>query len=70
MKIIESKTKVLREFSKRVPNAESMAIDYGRDTLTVFFDGIHSKEYKVTDILSAYVSKVKSLGHDLQWDSK
>jgi len=66
-KIEQSKTEILRAFAKRVPNAQSMAIDYGRDTLTVWFDGIHSKEYKASTILDALVQGALKQGFEVVW---
>ena len=68
MKVMQKKTDVLRLFAKRIPNAENMAIDYGRDTLTVWFDGIHSKEYKASQILEGFVSGAKAKGFEIVWE--
>ena len=68
MKVLKNKTDVLRDFAKRVPNAETMAIDYGRDTLTVFFDGIHSQEYKASEIIKKFENGAASQGVTVIWE--
>lgn len=66
-KLEQSKTEILRNFAKRVPNAENMAIDYGRDVLTVWFDGIHSKEYKASEILERFKQGAAKQGFEIIW---
>ena len=67
-RVTQNKTIVLRMFAKKVPNAESMAIDYGRNTLTVWFDGIHSKEYKVSEIIEQFEIASKANGFSVVWE--
>lgn len=64
-KVIFSKSVILEGFAKRVPNAEKMFIDWGRDSLLVQFDGVHSKEYSIKAILDNAQSLARSQGVEL-----
>ncbi len=66
-KIMKSRTEVLREYAERVPNYQSMIVDYNRDSLTVFFDGIHSRQYKASVILDKFCSAAKLKGFEVVW---
>lgn len=57
--IILSKNETLTSFAKRIPNAEKMMIDYSRDKLTVFFDGIHEVNYSIDKILKDFKTKLE-----------
>jgi hypothetical protein len=61
MKILVSKDKVLTDFAKRIPNADKMLVDYGRDSLLVQF-GVYSNEYKISEILDKFISGAKASG--------
>lgn len=65
--LLLAKTDVIRDFCRRIPNAENMAIDYGRDTVTVWFDGIHSKEFKASECLKMAEDAARARGFEIQW---
>jgi len=68
VKILKNKTEALRDFAKTIPNVESMAVDYGRDKLTVFFDGIHSQEYIASQIISKIETAYRQRGVTIIWE--
>ena len=68
--LIQDKSEILRQFAKRVSNAQSMSIDYGRDKLSVWVDNIHAVEFKASNILNNYETLAKSKGFAIQWSNK
>lgn len=67
MTILKTKTEVIREFVKRIPNAENASVDYCRDLVTVWFDNVHCKEYKASEIVDKFISLAKSKGLEVVW---
>lgn len=61
-----NKTEMIRDFVKRIPNAESMAIDYGRDEVAVFF-GVHTKYFKVSEVTRMAVDAAKVRGYQIEF---
>lgn len=52
--IYYKKMDILRQFAKRIPNCQTVSVDWGRAKLTAWFDGIHSKEFDIENIFSAF----------------
>ena len=66
-KIIYTKSEVLELFSRKIPNADKMLLDLGRDILTVQF-GQYSKDYKASDILNQFVALSKGQGVEIVFE--
>lgn len=60
------KTTMIRDFVKRIPNVDSMAIDYGRDEVAVFF-GVHTKYFKVSEVTRMAVEAAKVRGYQIRF---
>lgn len=60
------KTTMIRDFVKRIPKAESMAIDYGRDEVAVFF-GVYTKYFKVSELTRMAVDAAKVRGYQVEF---
>jgi hypothetical protein len=70
-KIIQiTKEEALTRFAKSIPNASKMFIDWGRNLLLVQFDNIHSKEFKIDEILDRGTKNALSKGIILEFINK
>lgn len=48
-----SKMEALTLFARRLPNADKITVDYGRDELCVYF-GQYRKDYSINEVLKTF----------------
>jgi hypothetical protein len=65
--IIEiTKLDALTNFAQRIPNADKMLVDWGRDSLFVQI-GQYGKDFSIKDILEKAKNEAKRLGIELSF---
>jgi len=50
--------KIITQFAQRIPNAERFSANYTKGLLTVWFDGIHERNYIISEILAEAVTRM------------
>ena len=65
-----NKTDIIRLFANRVPDSINMAIDYGRDEVTIYLkpSGNMSLNYKASEIIKSAENRFKAQSINVIWN--
>lgn len=61
-KVFYRKMEIIEGFAKRVPNAERIIVSFSQNYFDVYFSGIQSKRYSISEVLEKFVSRAQEQG--------
>jgi hypothetical protein len=61
-----TKEEIVNNFVHNIPNAIKFVMIPSQDRVDVYFDNVHSQDYRLSEILSKAIKKAKQDGFDLE----